>query len=857
MKKLLTLSLIALTAFIGCKKAAEDDVFDPLKDKDNPQVETKASITTEKLYVSATEASFAWSEYNGNAEQDFGATFLAGIYSDQKCETPVIAWTWHYDIEKYTTRPAQTFTGLEPGKKYWFKVVDKNNEAFSDPVEFTTGASTVVPLGTAEVAVGGTVLHEDFSECIFGGDHVSIAYGVTCDEEPFKKPEGVDPEGFNGTAPKPVQDWRAFKYGSRIMDFAQDVDGKVFTQAGYVKIGKSDGPGRLITPVLSCLKEPATVEVSFRASAYSSGCQTPTNYHEIYVNVEVADGGLLDGNVLSAANYSNTQLVLLKDATEWGTYSAKISGVYPTSRIAIGGTTGELSHANGYARLFLDDLDIKVVSYDGYPPIEEDINIDGAFWSDAKISWDSETTYDNYKVYLNGNLVETLPSDTKSYHFTGLDMDTDYEVKLGAVSDGKEAFFTPAQFKTAGVHQLTKNVGPTSVSVAFDNCAGELTNTQIGCFQIQLFDANDANGTPIVDEYVRDAQNTFHGHPFMPSLMCGSDKPLAPTAVALGYLKADTDYWFRVRTVESYKYDSYMPNSKTSKGEKTLASINGTSEFSPLVKVSTSSKHSAGSNEILFQGFDEITLMADFVNLAVGAYPAFCPAPGAAGSLTAPFLKEWSEGWRFYPLNTQLPSSQFANIGWVSGITVSNELVSIGGGVITVPEFAKGAKVYTIKDESASVAELTDWRITNNVWPGQGFVTMGAAYKANDSALGSSAVRGMVITPALDSDLLGAEAKECTVTFKALALQGVAMKMTVGVWDGAASTEETPVWTSEDVDLYNSAGITEAADSFVAGDNHKWYEYSVTVSLKKGDRVAFATDKNGAAVLDDICITLK
>ena len=71
MKKLLTLSLIALTAFIGCKKAAEDDVFDPLKDKDNPQEETKASITTEKLYVSATEASFAWSEYNGNAEQDF------------------------------------------------------------------------------------------------------------------------------------------------------------------------------------------------------------------------------------------------------------------------------------------------------------------------------------------------------------------------------------------------------------------------------------------------------------------------------------------------------------------------------------------------------------------------------------------------------------------------------------------------------------------------------------------------------------------------------------------------------------------------------------------------------------------
>lgn len=855
MKRFLLILLMALAALSACKKGP-DDIFDPLKDKD-PEGDKKASIITEKLYVSATEACFAWSEYNGNAELDFGATFVVGIYSDETCETPLVAWTWHYNKEQYMERPAQIFTGLEPNTKYWFMVVDKNNKAFSDPVEFTTAASKVVPLGSSEVAVGGTVLHEDFSECLFGGDHVSIAYGTICNQEPYIKPEGLDPEGFNVTIPKPTQDWRAFKYGTRIMDFAQDVDGKVFTQAGYMKVGKSDGPGRLITPVLSNLKEPATVEVTFRASAYSSGCQTPTNYHEIYLNVEVVDGGLLDGNVLSAASYSNTKPIVIEDATAWGTYTTTLTDVYPTSRIAIGGTTGELSHANGYARFFIDDLNIKVLSYDGYPPIQEEIKVDGAFWTDAKISWDSETTYDNYKVYLNGSLVETLPSDAKNYHFTNLTMDTQYEVKLGAVSGGKEAFFNPVTFKTAKVQQLMKNVGPTSLSVAFDNCSGELTNTQIGCFQIELFENEDTSANPVYSEYIRDAQNTYHGHPFMPSLMCGSDKPLAPTAVALGRLKPDTDYWFRVRCVESFKYDSYMPNSKTSKGEKTLASINGTSEFSPLVKVSTTPKHSAQSNEILFQGFDEITLMADFVNLAVGSYPAFCPTPGTAGSLTAPFIADWTGEWRFYPLNTQIPSSQFANIGWVSGITASNELVSIGGGVITVPEFAKGAKIYTIKDESATVANLTDWRITNNVWPGQGFVTMGAAFKANDSPLGTSAVRGMLITPALNSELLGTDAKECTVTFKALALQGVAMNLTVGVWDSAASTADAPVWTGEDVALKNSTGSTDAAEAFTAGDNHKWYEYTVTVNLKKGDRVAFATDKKGAAVLDDICIKIK
>lgn len=863
MKRIHLFSLLALAAslVLSCAKTP-DTPYDPLNpDKPDVPSDKTASIEVEKLYVSATEASFRWSEF-GNLEQDFAATYKVGVYSDEKCERPVLVWTWHYEnsysdaVKAFINRTAHTFTGLTPSTPYWFKVEDETTGEYSETVAFTTAASQVVAVGAAEVPVGGTVLHEDFSECLFGGDHVGIAWGTTCDEEPYALPAGVDPEGYNATEPKPTQDWHAFKYGSRIMDFATSVDAKVFTQAGYVKVGKSDGPARLLTPVLSNLKEPATVEVTFRAAPYSSGCQTPTTYHEIYLNVEVADGGLLTGNVLTAATYSNTQPVQLKDATEWGTYKVTLSNVNPTSRIAIGGTTGELSHENGYARFFLDDLDIKVVSYDGYAPVEEAAKVDAAFWSDAKISWASDTAYDGFKVYLNGELKESLGADARGYHFTGLTMDTDYEAKVGAISGGEEQFFAPVNFTTGGVRQLVKNNGPTSVSVAFDNCAGTLLDTQVGCFQIQLFDVADANASPLYDEYVRDAQNTYHGHPFMPSLMCGSEKPLAPTAVALGYLQPDTDYWFRVRCVDQYSYESYMPNSAASKGTKTLASLNGTSEFSPLVKVRTAPSHRKAGNEILYQGFDEITLMADFVNLAVGAYPAFCPDPAAVGSLTAPWLAAWDGEWRFYPLNTQLPSSQFANIGWVTGITESNEIVSIGGGVITVPEFAEGAKVYTIKDESAEVAGLTDWRITNNAWPGQGHITLGATYKANDTPLAGSSVRGMVVTPALDSDLLDDTAQNCTVSFKALALQGVAMTLTVGVWDAAASSVGHPVWTAVDVPLYNSAGSTAAAASFVAGDNHKWYNYSVTFPLKKGDRVAFATDKNGSAALDEICITL-
>ena len=59
------------------------------------------------------------------------------------------------------------------------------------------------------------------------------------------------------------------------------------------------------------------------------------------------------------------------------------------------------------------------------------------------------------------------------------------------------------------------------------------------------------------------------------------------------------------------------------------------------------------------------------------------------------------------------------------------------------------------------------------------------------------------------------------------------------------------------VPLFNSAGTTEAVTEWPVGDAHRWYNHSCEISLKKGDRVGFATNKGGHALIDDIQIKIK
>jgi hypothetical protein len=62
----------------------------------------------------------------------------------------------------------------------------------------------------------------------------------------------------------------------------------------------------------------------------------------------------------------------------------------------------------------------------------------------------------------------------------------------------------------------------------------------------------------------------------------------------------------------------------------------------------------------------------------------------------------------------------------------------------------------------------------------------------------------------------------------------------------------------DNVKLKNSAG-SESAVTVWDGTSatHRWYDHECTLNLKKGDMVAFSTDKQGAALIDEIIITTK
>ena len=275
-------------------------------------------------------------------------------------------------------------------------------------------------------------------------------------------------------------------------------------------------------------------------------------------------------------------------------------------------------------------------------------------------------------------------------------------------------------------------------------------------------------------------------------------------------------------------------------------STNGDSEFSLPVKFTTPASHAAGADEVFYQGFDELFIHGDFINCAVGSVPAFKAAGKKVGDMSLPAIRAWDGGWSFYGLRTTFPSSQLApHYGWGEEVKTEDGIF-----VSPVPSGRPGAaaKVYKMKNTCGS---LSGWYFTNNTFACQGCAQLGSYYSSSDN---KAQTLGMIATPEIGSDLLSAEAKSCTLDFKALVIQGRSCSLEIWVFDA-----ETGAWSMAGTrDIHNSTGSTEVASAWSAlSETHRWYDYTMELSLKKGDRIAFATDMQGAVMIDEITIKLK
>lgn len=485
-----------------------------------------------------------------------------------------------------------------------------------------------------------------------------------------------------------------------------------------------------------------------------------------------------------------------------------------------------------------------------------DVTVGTVFWSDALISWVYGGEAAGYKVYVAGEEVAVLDASATQYHVTGLESGKSYDIVVAALdSEGHEGRSLVKTITTGSVTRITKNLSPTSLSFAIENRAGDNTGNNNPLIEVELLDGpNPASANSIFRSYVLDAQILSPGTPYFASLSVNEKKDRAPLNVAVGCLEPGTDYWFRLRSVESLTFTSYQ---KSTPASQTVTSSKGTSEFSLPVKATTPAVHTPETGEVLFEGFDCLMIQADYVNLAVGSMPAYKKAGKAANAMSYKTIKEWAGDWSFYGLRNAYGSTQLApQYAWATQQTADNEMFSLSaqnsngtikGTAGTVPGI--GAKIYAFKESSDVSGSLAGWLSTNSTYACQGYIQLGAYYNESDAV---NNLLGMIVTPELTQNL-GAEAQACTLSFKGLVIQG--RDCALGIWKYSGGA-----WTKlADVALFNSAGSRSVADVWSGeADTHRWYSHSLDVELKVGDRIALEAPKAaGAALIDEICITKK
>ena len=797
----------------------------------------------EALSVSSSTAAFRFTENAySDPEKDFAGHFSVGLYKDNACGEPVKEIDWQLAAVSNIASPAFCFTGLEPSTDYWFRVLDVQTQVSGQAVKITTGPSSVKTIG-GTVAEGEIVLMEDFSELTEGGDPVNKAWGIIGEEL--------------SATPSTLPEWSGTDLSStRLAAWAEKTPGAEYVGPGYIRVGDSSSQkDAVMTPVLSNLGECATVKVEFRAAPFSSDYGVgngASRLGECYAEVWVVNGE----QWLSAGIVELTD-----DPTQWSSCSVEAYNVLPTSRIAIGGAYGEKTKTSGgkqYGRIYLDDVTLTAVKYEQrVAVIAPELTLGNVFWSDVQLTWTCSGEPEAYKVYVDGEVRETLGADVLSYHLTGLESGSRHSVSIAAVYNGaRDEGASAAQYFTTGtVERLTKNLSPTSLAFGIENRAGDNTNNNNPLIEVELLDGPDpASAKSVFRSYVIDGQILSPGTPYFASLMVSDKKSRAPLNVAIGCLEPGTDYWFRVRSVETLTFTSYQTSTPAT---QTVTSSNGTSEFSLPVKATTPPVHTPESGEVLFEGFDCLMVQADYVNLAVGTMPAYKKAGKAASAMSYKTVKEWDGDWSFYGLRNAYGSTQLApQYAWAAQQTADNEMFKLsaqnGNGTIkgaagTVPGI--GAKIYTFKESAEVSGSLSGWLSTNSTYAGQGYIQLGAYYNASDAV---NNLLGMIVTPELTKGL-SKEAAACVLSFKGLVLQG--RDCALGIWKYSSGT-----WTKlSDIALYNSAGSTSVATVWSGeADTHTWYPHSLNIELKAGDRLALEAPKAaGAVLMDDIQIKLQ
>ncbi len=345
---------------------------------------TKASA--ELVKATSSTLSFTWSSTDfKDIDTDCYESYDIQLYRDAACqdlEVSFLLTPGGTPAFTATNRPCFIFGGLDADTPYWFKVSDRTdpeNILEGDAVEVRTLASQVVPLKTEAASEGEIILFEDFSELAWGGSYMDQenAAGYSSQQR-SNAPSFLKATGSNPVGTATVMRYYLVSIGQDIPMFNNlmtplaatrlagwgwiceaNAVARLCSQCGHLKLGTGSGCAEIVTAPLDCLSGAATLEVSFKAMPMMAADLRS------YI-VEIIRGATLSDTNHQVIVDAAGRIPVIQEEMEAGqtmkSYTVTIPGVLPGDRIAIG--SNEYKRNGKYIRMLLDDLSIKVQSYE-------------------------------------------------------------------------------------------------------------------------------------------------------------------------------------------------------------------------------------------------------------------------------------------------------------------------------------------------------------------------------------------------------------------------------------------------------------------------------------------------------------
>ena len=506
------------------------------------------------------------------------------------------------------------------------------------------------------------------------------------------------------------------------------------------------------------------------------------------------------------------------------------------------------------------------------------------FFVDARVVFTKSEGVSQYAAYVDGAeepvILDAEDWGNNSAVLVGgtFSHNTKHTVAVAKVVDGTvipESKSEAVEFTTADIRQLTTNTGTKFVSVGWDDVAvgwgpkyengkwtpvsktsvpnSDLKLHQRRGYQVKLYAASDLQ-KPIYDFIPFDGHAAYT-NPFSDSSWLGKvdgENIIIPTALSFGYLEPGEDYYFRVKTLDKpvsmdINNGNYNPDGSGQPYPYILLSERGGCGWSQPVKLSTDSEHVSSTNELLYEGFDDIQIANDYMNWA----------PGVVPDLQTVNRQSWGEYYE-KELSTAFPeflTNPSVHTRW-NAQAFAETMRSYYLGIN--PEH-DGESASTFNESAGS---LNGWTISGTSEKRTAYPIFGAVRLGQS---GSNKAGASLRTPALNSDkLLNDVATKCVITVQVAYCGTTILETEVPslLWiklfrDG--NTSQPSVYDYKE--LYKDE-YSELAAHLVDKNNYvryqRYYEIKHEAYLKKGDMLIFEkpesnTDK-GFLVIGEIKI---